>query len=129
MKPTLSLTTFFLLFFLSACATRPDSVQATEVDKSEYADYDCADLQEAFTELRAHESKLSNHMNSTANTQVGVNVLGGVLMAVTGFGFTRTVNNSGHAEALAEVRGHLNAVKEQAQAISCALPQETKAPG
>ncbi len=122
--PTLALMCSLLL--LSACATRPDSVQATVVDKDEYADYSCAELRETFTQLRANETKISDQMNSTANSQVGANVLGGLLMAATGFGFTRTVNNSGHAEALAEVRGHLSAVKEQAQTISCALPAQAK---
>ncbi|MBT9553460.1 MAG: hypothetical protein IV088_21670 [Hydrogenophaga sp.] len=115
------------LLLLNACATRPESVQAKPISQSKYEGHACADLREAFTDLRADETRLSDEMSSTANGQLGMNVLGGVLMATTGIGFARTTNNQGHAHALAEVRGHLVAIRDQANSTSCVLPEETAA--
>lgn len=110
------------LLLLNACATRPSSVQATPIAQSEYDEHSCQDLKEAYAYMHSHDQRLSDEMSSAANTQVGLNVLGGVLMAATGFGYARTVNNSGHAVALAEVRGHLQAISERARKTSCDLP-------
>lgn len=111
------------LLALSACATRPDSVQPKAIAKSEYQNHSCFNLQGTFVNMRDQEDKLSNEMSSTANSQLGMNMLGGVLMATTGIGFARTTNNEGHAQALAAVRGHLVAIREKAQDIACALPE------
>lgn len=115
------------LLALSACATRPDSVQPRPIAQSEYAAYSCDHLRGAYANMLAQESKMSNDMNSTANSQLGVNVLGGVLMSTTGIGFARVTNNKGHAHALAGARGHLIAIRNQAKDMACELPEQNVA--
>ena len=127
MKSIVTSSAVASLLLLNACATRPESVQAKLISQSRYEKHACADLREAFTDLRADETQLSTEMSSTANGQLGMNVLGGVLMATTGIGFARTSNNQGHANALAEVRGHLVAIRDQAKGTGCVLPEETTA--
>jgi hypothetical protein len=119
-------TTLFLTLaavLSTACATRPSSVQASQVSATRYAKFDCEDLNERHEGLLAKENQLATEMTNTANTQV----LGGVLLATTGIGYTRTVNNSSYGTALADVRGHLVAVKEQAKNINCTLKTTTPA--
>jgi PBP1b-binding outer membrane lipoprotein LpoB len=127
MLQKLILSTIISALFLSACATRPDSIKADVISANRYGKYDCEDLNEGVNELMDREKKLSDQMTSTANKQIGLNVLGGVLMATTGFGYARTVNNESYGLALGKVRGHLSAMREQAKNINCEVPQATEA--
>lgn len=112
-----------LCIVLSACATRPDSVKPLDISSDIYEGSTCPELKQIVAKLAARESKLAADMSSTANSQVATNLFGGALLAVTGVGYTRTVDNSSYGTALAEVRGHLNAAHSQAKKINCDLPQ------
>ena len=123
-----------LCITLSACATRPDSIKPLDISADVYEGKTCPELKQVVAKLAARESKLAADMNATANSQVATNLFGGALLAVTGVGYTRTVDNSSYGTALAEVRGHLIAARTQAKTIICDLPQpegkaENKAEG
>jgi hypothetical protein len=116
----------FVLFssiVISACATRPDSVTPLDVSSDQYEGYTCSELKQIVTKLADIESKLVEEMDSTANNQVAANILGGALLAVSGVGFTTTVNNSSYGSSLAKVRGHLNAARAQEEKMRCNLPE------
>jgi hypothetical protein len=58
-------------------------------------------------------------MDSTVSNQVAVNILGGAMLAVSGVGFTQTVDNSSYGTRLAKVRGHLTAARAQEEKMRC----------
>lgn len=66
-----------MLVFVSACASRPESISASYVSHEKYADNDCVALNTQMASARTELAKVSEMQNSKANGDaVGVFLLG-----------------------------------------------------
>ena len=98
----------------SACAMRPDPNAEPPISERTYAEHSCADLGEAWRDMRDHEDQLSKEIEGIANGQSNP-------------GNARPLKDRGHAQALAAVREHMAAIRSRAGNTSCALPSATTA--
>ena len=102
------------LLVSSACAMRPSPDEEPPISERTYAAHSCADLGEAWRDMRDHEDQLSSEVARIANGQ-----------AVTDS--PRPPKDRGHAQALGAVRAHMDAIKARASRTACALPTGTTA--
>ena len=102
------------LLFLSACATPHATDAEPPISERTYAEHSCADLGEAWRDMRDHEDQLSSEVARIASGQ-----------AVTDS--PRPPKDRGHAQALGAVRVHLDAIQARASRTSCALPARAAA--
>lgn len=56
-----------IIMFVSACATRPESISASYVSHEKYMGGDCTQLVTQMTDARAELAKVSEMQNSKAN--------------------------------------------------------------
>ena len=98
----------------SACAMRPAPDAEPPITEREYAEHSCADLSEAWRDMRNHEDQLSGEVARSAQGQ-----------PVTDS--PRPPKDRGHAQALGAVRAHMDAIRARANRTACALPAESTA--
>ena len=106
--------TALCLLLLSACATRPSPDAEPPISERSYADHSCADLGEAWRDMRDHEDQLSGEVDRLASGQ-----------SITDS--PRPPKDRGHTQALGAVRAHLDAIRARANRTACALPAGTTA--
>jgi hypothetical protein len=97
------------LLVSSACAMRPDPNAEPPISERTYAEHNCADLAEAWRDMRDHEDQLSGELSRIASGQSNPRN-------------ARPLKDRGHAQALAAVREHMNAIRARASNTACALP-------
>lgn len=102
------------LLLLNACATSPSPDAEPPISERTYADHSCADLGEAWRDMRDHEDQLSGEVARIASGQ-----------PVTDS--PRPPKDRGHAQALDAVRAHLDAIRARASRTACAMPAGTTA--
>lgn len=102
------------LLVSSACAMRPAPDAEPPISEREYAEHSCADLGEAWRDMRDHENQLSGEVARIASGQ-----------PVTDS--PRPPKDRGHAQALGAVRAHMDAIRARASRTACALPPGTTA--
>jgi len=98
------------LLVLGACATDPGPDAEPPISERTYAEHSCADLSEAWRDMRDHEDQLSSEVARIANGQAVTDSL-------------RPPKDRGHAQALEAVRAHMEAIKLRASRTACALPR------
>lgn len=112
MKRIVAAFTAFGLLASSACAMRSDPNEEPPISERTYADHSCANLGEAWRDMRDHEDQLSGEVARIANGQpIGAS--------------KRPARDRGHAQALAAVRAHMDAIRARAANTACALPTDT----
>ncbi|UJW79919.1 hypothetical protein [Hydrogenophaga sp. SL48] len=102
------------LLLLNACAARSNPDAEPPISERTYADHGCADLGEAWRDMRDHEDQLSGEVARIASGQ-----------PVTDS--PRPPKDRGHAQALDAVRAHLDAIRARASRTACTLPTGTTA--
>ena len=102
------------LLLLNACAARSNPDAEPPISERTYADHGCADLGEAWRDMRDHEDQLSGEVPRIASGQ-----------PVTDS--PRPPKDRGHAQALDAVRAHLDAIRARASRTACTLPTGTTA--
>lgn len=102
------------LLLLSACATDLHPDAEPPISERTYAAHSCADLGDAWRDMRDHEDQLSSEVERIASGQ-----------AVTDS--PRPPKDRGHAQALGAVRAHMDAIKSRASRTACPLPPGTTA--
>jgi hypothetical protein len=102
------------LLVLSACATSTSPDAEPPISELTYAEHSCADLGEAWRDMRDHEDQLSGEVARIASGQ-----------SVTDS--PRPPKDRGHAQALDAVRAHMDAIRARASRTSCAMPAGTTA--
>lgn len=107
---------------LSACASQPADIAPKAVDAAPYAAMNCDQLKERIANWRGQEAQLVKMVGQRARPSVGIGIGGGSGFGLgLGLGLNQPIGDSGQADELATVRGHLQAAEQQAKAKNCVL--------
>ncbi|RYH71045.1 MAG: hypothetical protein EON54_00750 [Alcaligenaceae bacterium] len=99
-----------VVFALTACANRPESIQAYQVPQENFAPLECPALQTLMTNTRADLEKFSKMQDDKANGDaVGVLLLGIPFSKVTG----------DHESDVARLKGEVDALEIMQVTKSC----------
>lgn len=108
-----------MIVFVSACASRPESISASYVSHEKYVDNDCVALNAQMSNARAELGKVSEMQNDKANGDaVGVFLLGIPFSKLSG----------DHEADVAKWKGEVGAIETAQIKNKCMVASEQKKP-
>ncbi len=102
MRQALTMLVLSGTMVLSGCATRPESIQATDVSPEQFTTLDCPQLAVKLSNAKAELVKLSQQQTEKADTDA----LGVFLFGIPASPFT-----GDHEQAIARLKGEVAAIE------------------